>query len=56
MEACQEIGKHAKVVVYKKVRKFEEIFHPGRRHSKRMQNLRVQSTAENLICFVSLPG
>ena len=40
----------------RKGRKFEEIFHPGRRHSKQMQNLRVQSTAENLIGFVSLPG
>ena len=40
----------------RKGRKFEEIFRPGRRHSKPMQNLRVQSTAENLIGFVSLPG
>ena len=40
----------------RKSRKFEEIFRPGRRHSKPMQNLRVQSTAENLIGFVSLPG
>ena len=45
-----------KVVVYaRKSRKFEEIFRPGRRHSKPMQNLRVQSTAENLIGFVSFP-
>ena len=40
----------------RKSRKFEGIFRPGRRHSKPMQNLRVQSTAENLIGFVSLPG
>ena len=40
----------------RKGRKFEEIFRPGRRHSKPMQNLRVQSTAENLIGFVFLPG
>ena len=40
----------------RKSRKFKEIFRPGRRHSKPMQNLRVQSTAENLIGFVSLPG
>ena len=40
----------------RKSRKFEEIFRPGRRHSELMQNLRVQSTAENLIGFVSLPG
>ena len=39
----------------RKGRKFEEIFRPGRRHPKPMQNLRVQSTAENLIGFVSLP-
>ena len=40
----------------RKSRKFKEIFYPGRRHSEPMQNLRVQSTAENLIGFVSLPG
>ena len=40
----------------RKSRKFKEIFRPGQRHSKPMQNLRVQSTAENLIGFVSLPG
>ena len=46
-----------KVVVYaRKSRKFEEIFHPGRRHSEPMQNPGVQSTAGNLIGFVSLPG
>ena len=40
----------------RKSRKFQEIFRPGRRHSEPMQNLRVQSTAENLIGFVSLPS
>ena len=50
------LNTHKLGAVARKSRKFEEIFHPGQRHSNRMQNLRVQSTAENLICFVSLPG
>ena len=46
-----------KVVVYtRKSRKSKEIFRPGRRHPKPMQNPGVQSTAGNLIGPVSLPG